>query len=335
MVCFLRFFLRNNSYCIKLLYALNFLCNDIKNYNFKAHLRVSKSWITKILLCELLLWIANDVDIHQSPVTQTVRLKQEPSGTPTEQPSSGPSANPTSPPSRQPTGQPTSEPSGQPSSQPTKFPTGQPSNQPSNAPSGQPTMIPIGTPTTGPSSCPTGEPSGEPSGQPTGQPTSFPSTILQREMSMKGQTIVGGIELYTFRSNFRDAYEEAIAMSVNTPKTQLTTENVMVIEVEEVQLEVARSILSNLNAITVDSTTGLSYIATVTQLVLRVTFALRFPLELTGYSDIIIAHSSITKQLLMSIKNGKFVNEMKKIVSFLEQKQSMQLYLSLNRLLMM
>ena len=250
----------------------------------------------------------------------------QPSGQPTEQPSGQPSSQPTGQPSSVPSYQPTGQPSGEPTTQPTTLPSGQPSEQPSAEPSGQPSEQPSGEPTAQPSSIPSGQPSeqpssqpssqpsrvpsgqpsGQPSGMPTSQPTSYPSSILQTQLTLQYDTCVRGVELYPFRSSVRNPYEDTVANSLTTPRLKLTTENVMVVEVDDAPTCGNTAVNSRTTLYSIETNNGGGTVLATTIPVLLVSFTIKFPMELTGYNTLETARSSITSQLSSSVRSGSF-----------------------------
>jgi hypothetical protein len=118
-------------------------------------------------------------DVSQT-VTLTV-LGDEPTATPTVEPTTEPTATPTVEPTTEPTATPTVEPTATPTTEPTATPTVEPTTEPTTEPTATPTVEPTATatptvePTTEPTATPTVEPTVKPTATPTTEPTATPT----------------------------------------------------------------------------------------------------------------------------------------------------------------
>ena len=167
-----------------------------------------------------------------------------------------------------------------------------------------PTELPTGMPSSCPSRNPSGQPSEQPSGEPSALPTSNPSSILSTQLTITYISCVGGIESDRFRALIRSPFEDSVAGSIETPLTGLTTDNVMVIEVAESDLceESTENRLSKFYA--GGSTGNFDKVMETHVPRLEVSFTVKFPVELSGFTDPVSARDSISTQLEIAVASG-------------------------------
>lgn len=249
----------------------------------------------------------------------------KPTGCPTWTPSCNPSAYPTTSPSKMPsaapTGLPSEIPSQSPSSEPTSLPSGEPTAKPTMRPSMGPTAKPSGQPSRKPSNRPSGkttsEPSGQPSSRPSGEPSNNPTAVFQREVTLNYKANVNGVEMYLFHTLFRSPFEDTVARQISTPRTQLTSDNIIVNDVEEIQSGGAVTAAGRIFYVGVSSAGSRADVderSLAAAVVLRVSFAVKFPLDEAGYLTPVSAQRDIAKQLALKIQSGQFIETVLELV---------------------